>query len=276
MEDQADRDIHQQWVDHYTAEIKGLFSGTEPGLAIVIGMSGAVGSSLDVTNMAAAFSKRQHCLGFAVLQEKNLPQHQLLALVDAASQYSYYNEERECNFKAIVVYFSGHGGADINSKPFVQCGDQQTVFIDDIVSPFYPKNTRGVPKDAKRLFFFDMCLSQVNDADPAQAMPETLPRLDVVPPEGNCLVAYATSLNSTSAGDRRNGGYWTRHLHNNIVEDWDIFKILAKTWEETVAYTSKQEGKYGVPLIQGPYLTACMGSFSLTSKATVRLYMLSV
>ena len=253
-------------VKYYTRRIKGLFSGNEPGLAIIVGSSegldGPLGTEKDTTNMSTAFDD----LGFAILKETDISQDQLLGLVHAAANFPYDTVQRRCEFEAIAFYFAGHGGSDAaTNKPFLQCGDQ-SIYIEDIVSPFYPEKTRSVPKNAKRLFFFDVCLSRVVPDTPPAAEKSTIPQLDVVPPRGNCLIAFATSLNSESAGDRRDGGYWARHLCKNIIKDMDIYRMLAETWKETVAFTSDLEGKYGEPTIQGPYITACMGPFNLKSK----------
>ena len=76
-------------VKYYTRRIKGLFSGNEPGLAIIVGSSegldGPLGTEKDTTNMSTAFDD----LGFAILKETDISQDQLLGLVHAAANFPY-------------------------------------------------------------------------------------------------------------------------------------------------------------------------------------------
>ena len=256
-------------VRDYKQRIRGLLSGKEPGLAIIVGMSDAVGAELDTTNMERAFSKSEGHLGFAVLKEVNISSAKLLALVEAASSFPYVNEQPSRNVQVIAFYYAGHGGSDpSNSKPFVVAKGPSFVSIESIVSPFYPANTvRSMNESVKRLFFFDMCLSETSNVKISDHSTKPIETIELnVPTRGNCLVACATSLDDVSGGSRRNGGYWTRHLHDNIIKDMDIFDMLAKTYEQTVDFTENLKEETGLLMIQGPSLNACMGHFNLRRK----------
>ena len=252
-------------VRDYTQRIRGLLSGKEPGLAIIVGMSDAPGAELDTTNMERAFSKSEGHLGFAVLKEVDISSDKLLALVEAASSFPYVNEQRSRNVQVIAFYYAGHGGSDPNNKPFVVTKGHSFVSIESIVSPFYPANTvQSMNENVKRLFFFDMCLSETSNVKISDHSIKPIETFELnVPTRGNCLVACATSLDDVAGGSHRNGGYWTRHLHENIVKDIDIFEMLALTYEQTIQFTEYLKEETGSLMIQGPSLNACMGRFNL-------------
>ena len=259
----------QSDVVYFESRIDRLLSRDDVGFAIVVGMTAAGGAELDTTNMARAFSKHENGLGFAVLNITDLSRAKLRALIKSAANFPY--KRKVPSLKVICFYFAGHGGGDTNTnQPFIEASDGTTLHVQEIVKQFYPINTPNMPVDIKRLFFFDMCLGTNDDSGVTMRASgistRNLPAIDAVPAQGNCLVAFATSFNYTSGGDKREGGFWTRFLHQNITKDQDIFEMLADTWEETVRFTNKLATDLGTPEIQGPSLTACMGHFNLKRK----------
>ena len=237
-----------QWVEYYTRLLKQLFSGIEPGLAIVLGSSFAEGALKDTTNMMTAFGS----LGFAVLNaEIDITREKLLALIHAAASFSPITGTVE----AIALYFAGHGGSDSNNKPYIELAGSDTMIIDELLSPFTREN------NTKRIFFFDVCC-RADDTKPVFYLPSSV----------NSLVAIATD--TRSAGDYREGGYWTRYLWRNITKDMDIFSMLALTRKETIDCTVDMLGRYHSGDIQEPCFTACMGHFNLKSKSIPMLFSL--
>ena len=267
----------QSYVDEYGRRIDRLLRRDDVGFAIVVGMTAAEGAELDTTNMEGAFSNRENGLGFAVLKETDLSQVKLRALLKSAAKFPY--ETKVPFLKVICFYYAGHGGGDPKTnQPFIVASDGTTLHVQEIVKQFYPINTPKMSKNIQRLFLFDMCLGPCNDYGVrlrASGIPtRNLPAIDAVPAQGNCLVAFATSFNYTSGGDKRKGGFWTRFLHQNITKDQDIFEMLADTWEETVRFTNELARELGTPEIQGPSQTACMGHFNLRRKLPKLLVLL--
>ena len=238
-----------RWVKHYTERLQQLFSGIEPGLAIVFGSSDAEGAELDTTNMITAFGKASG-LGFAVFNAglDNITREELLALIHAAANFTPITGKVE----AIALYFAGHGGSHHN-QPYIGLAGKDSIYIDELLSPFTRENK------AKRIFFFDVCC-RADDTESVFYLPSKV----------NSIVAIATD--TRSAGDYREGGYWTRHLWRNITKDMDIFSMLALTRKETIECTVDMLGRYHSGDIQEPCFTACMGHFNLKSKSIYQNY----
>ena len=250
-------------VYHYKQTLQGLFTDREDaqGLAIVVGMVdehskySVKGAGMDIRNMEETFKE----LGFAVLKKQDVNRTELQAIVKAASEYPYITEAPSC--KVIAFYFAGHGDSESQRALMLLKGGDQ-YFVEDVVSLFYPVNTKQM-KHLKRLFFFDMCLGSERDQG-VRKNNVTVPLLEyAVPAKGNSLVAFATTIGYYVRGNY-NGGFWTQFLHKNLKKDQDIFSVLADTWEETVNFTTTE---YKVnPQVQGPSLTACMGHLNLKRK----------
>ena len=258
---------YQKRIDarYFESWINQLLSKDDIGFAIVVGMKAAEGAELDTKNMKKAF---RNGLGFAVLKEIDLSQAKLHALLESAAKFPY--KRKVPSLKVICFYFAGHGGGDPKTnQPFIEAGDGTTLHVQEIVKQFYPIHTPNMPVDIKRLFFFDMCLGTIGDPGATTRASgistRNSPKANAVPAQGNCLIAYATSFNYTSGGDKKEGGFWTRFLHQNITKDQDIFTMLADTWKKTVEFTNQLaiEGKLE---IQGPSLTACTEQFNLKRK----------
>ena len=185
----------------------------------------AKGTDKDVDNMASTLGK----LNFTVYREQYLTSAQLCCLVKAASDCNYNH-----NYKYVVFYYSGHGGSDDSEKSFVlpqqDGGSAEVVYImDDIIHPFVDSPKSG-KFDRRYLFFFDCCLSYTHTEGGVTARGLESPlKFTKVPPE--CLVAYATSMGSKSAGGSE-GGIWGRTLCSYLEKDLSLADILDKTRED--------------------------------------------
>ena len=232
----------QEMEAKYKKRLDGLFSGIEPGLAIVFGSCHPKGAELDTTKMIAAFDK----IGFAVFNAgiDIMTRENLLALIYAAASFTPITGKVE----VIALYFAGHGGSD-NNEPYINLVGKDWIYIADLLSPFTRRST-----EAKRIFFFDVCCRRDAGTKSVFYLPSSV----------NSLVAIATE--TESAGDHREGGYWTRYLSKNITEDMDIFGMLALTRKETINCTGNVVGRYHSGVIQEPCFTACIENFNLKSK----------
>lgn len=242
------------------------------GIAIVLGVvdsSGPHGTDIDIDNVKETFEG----LGFGVWVVRNPTAKQIAAVVHIGTNH-YYMYETWC--KCIVFYFAGHGGS-YNGKGYVipaaQEGDNPDpkYYIDEgIVYPFQPNQA---PKLGSRfrLFFFDCCLKQGKNE--ARTFPTTSdpPNLgnspSSLPPRGQCLVAYATSLHYPSSGNYLKGGVWTNHLCKNIKENVDspLSTILDMTYDDVVEETNL-EGMASSKTVQGPHYNSSIGLFYLKGK----------
>ena len=202
---------------------------------LFVGKSGNPGGTdVDAANIRKTFSD----LNFAVYPGEDLDRTQLACLVQAAAEYKY-----PLNYHFIAFYYAGHGGIDNYGREFVlplqHRGDDglNVLYIeDDILSPFRSVS-QGVrsklKKECKYFFFFDCCL----DKTPARSihgapLKEKDFRLKSVP--ASCLVAFATSINHQSGGDKTYGGLWTRHLCKNLNSIEPLVMILEHTRDDVV------------------------------------------
>ena len=246
------------YVNNYSGRIENELrgEGDARGLAIVVSLD-APGAHLDADNMEKAFRE----LKFAVITEMNISGDKLRALVAAVATAKL---DDKC--EVIAIYLAGHGGS-VEDKPYVKIAENDKPTIDEIVSPLYPEKAPRLAR-IKRLFFFDICLGESRDAG-VRGDPPARPY--AIPARGNCLVAFSTSLHFVARGDKKKGGYWTRHLHELITQDKDIFEVLAITWENTVCDSAAEAKDTKQPKVQGPHLIACMGRLNLKRKFTISL-----
>ena len=202
---------------------------------LFVGKSGNPGGTdVDAANIRKTFSD----LNFAVYPGEDLDRTQLACLVQAAAECKY-----PLNYRFIAFYYAGHGGIDNYGREFVlplqHRGDDglNVLYIeDDILSPFRSVS-QGVrsksKKERKYFFFFDCCL----DNTPARSihgapLKEKDFSLKSVP--ASCLVAFATSINHQSGGDKTYGGLWTRHLCKNLNSTEPLVMILEHTRDDVV------------------------------------------
>ena len=185
-------------------------------------MSDAAGTDVDVDNVSSVFKDE---LNIAVCIERDPTCTQLACLVKAAAIVRY-----PINYKFITFYFAGHGGINDSGSPYVipmrlKEEDRKVLRVEeDIISVF-----AGIKQIC--LFFFDCCLSgtslqehsSINHPKPIKAPP-------------GCLIAYATNIGYTSAGDKKRGGIWTRYLckHLRDPEPCTITAILTKTHDDVM------------------------------------------
>ena len=259
----------EPYLSDYTKEIENCDLDEKKGLMIVVWMRPDAylkGTDVDAENM----KKVALTLGFAVLEKTSPNRRQFRALVKAAKDYTFISEARSC--KVIFFYYAGHGGSDSYEKPFLLTSDSN-LNVEEIVSPLEPANAPDL-KDLRRLFFFDMCLGPLED--PGKRAPRKRTSLPVlkhaVPAKGNCLVAFSSSIGYAVRGDCDEGGYWTRHLIKYLDKDMDIHVVLAKTWKDTVIFTSKLTKIKCIPQVQGPSFFSCMGPLNLTCKFLLILF----
>lgn len=243
-------------------EEKQESSGKLAGFAIVIGMSDVDGYDKDTEHMKTAFET----LNFAVVQQNDLDRKHLLALVEATVAYDFPQD-----IKTVALYYAGHGGNDKDDKHDEDDGNvylklkNDKVHVKTIVSQYYPKNAHASLGDRERLFFFDACLGSDTDGGWRDGSSENRKPYYALPAHSMCLIAYATSVGFKARGDSNDGGYWTRNLHQNIIEDRTITDVLNLTWMHTVRDTSAIANASTVN-VQGPFYTCCIGLVNLLGK----------
>ena len=253
----------EPYLSDYIGDIEGCDFEGKQGLMIIVGMKDVLGATIDARNMEEVALE----LDFAVVKipSPNASRRQLRAMVEAVREFSFVSKAPSC--KVILFYYAGHGGSDANKQPFVLTSDSR-LNVEEIVSPLEPGSAPNL-KDLRRLFFFDMCLGSLSDPGirALQPKPTTLPVLKyAVPTKGNCLVAFSGSIGYAVRGDGVHGGYWTRHLFENLKENVDIHVVLAKTWKKTVKFTSELTKEKKIPQVQGPSFFSCMGPLNLKCK----------
>ena len=202
------------------------------------------GTDVDAANIRKTFRE----LNFAVYPGEDLNHTELAALVQAAAEYDKY----PMNYDFIAFYYAGHGGIDKDGREFVQPlqhrGDDglNVLYIeDDILSPFRSVSQGFRSKstnERKFFFFFDCCL----DNTPARSIYGTALKekdfsLKSVP--ASYLVAFATSINHQSGGDRTYGGLWTRYLCKNLNSTEPLAMILERTRDDVVNAQKKSTEK---------------------------------
>ena len=236
-------------------------NSTKTGLAVLVGMitNGPCGVDKDLKNMEEAFEE----LGLAVWSLSDALKLKIVGAIETISQYPFPS----C-YKFIVFYATGHGGS-LDSHTFIctngkldDKGQYPRLFIDDvIISPLLPENPKStLSNDVRRLFLFDCCL--VDDTVKGDA--SVIKKEDVsLPPRGNVLVAYSTSMTATSRADPDKGGVWTSFLAKNMKEvDLPITTVLDLTWEDTVQHfnvVNEHEVREGRVKVQGPHYISCAG-----------------
>ena len=270
------REAYLVLLDKYKKEVEDVLreNATCKGLAVVIGVGtkSIWGVKKDVEMMTKAFQS----LDVAVITKEDIGYSDLQALIDAVARYEY-----KPTVKVIAFYMAGHGKKSFWHKTlgFVTADDKLLDLDKYVFSKFHTSRVKTI----KRLFFLDICRGpKVENARWPNsnfftkwffASRSTMPILShlvaAIPVKGNCLIAYSGIDGYAVAGDP-NGGFWTRNLKHHIVQDKDIFLVLADTWNDTVELTKeenlKTQGKEVVYSLQGPSLHACIGPLNLKSK----------
>ena len=194
------------------------------------------GTNVDANNIRNTFCDD---LNFAVyyVQDPSFPE--LDCLLEAAAKFHKYPS----NYNFIAFYYAGHGGINRSGDEFVLPlqpiggGRKDVVYIkDDIISLFtckYAVQKRDESffnehkRNRKCLFFFDCCLKY----NPDLVVRGTERVFNLHCPL-DCLVAYATSINLISEGDKMYGGRWTRHLCQHLKKVEPLSTILDRTIDD--------------------------------------------
>ena len=211
---------------------------------LFVGKSGNPGGTeVDAVNISKTFRE----LNFAVYPGEDLDHAQLACLVQAAAEYKY-----PLNYRFIAFYYAGHGGIDNYGREFVlplqHRGDDglNVLYIEDDILSSFRSVSQGVrsksKKERKFFFFFDCCLNNT----PARSihgapLKEKDFSLKSIP--ASCLVAFATSINHKSGGDKTYGGLWTRHLCKNLNSTDSLAMILERTRDDVVNAQEKSTEK---------------------------------
>ena len=232
------------------------------GIAVILGVVddhlGPNCTDNDIDNIKATFEN----LKFGVWMIKNPTAKEIAAVVHIATTHSYMYEKRcEC----IVFYFVGHGGS-FNGKSYVvpvqggSADPDPKYYIDEgIIIPFQSNQ----PGKMFSLFFFDCCPKQSN-LQPFSSGPFNSPSFLL--PNGQCLVAYATSLHYPS--NYSEGGIWTKHLCANINKyDLPLSTVLDITYDDIFKETTSSTSD-----VQGSLYNSSVGLFYLRSKYILLLY----
>ena len=211
------------------------------------------GTDVDADNIYKTF---RNDLNFAVYRVEDCSCGDLACLVKAAAEFDRY----PLNYDFIAFYYVGHGGIDKSGREFVlplQLTDDDTknvLFIkDNIISPLTcdsatlrDRYLEFYNEKRKCLFFFDCCLKY----QPDLAVHSTEKVFNLKCPQ-DCLVAYATSINHTSDGNKTHGGLWTRHLCQHLKKVEPLSTILDHTIDDVkraqATSTKKDKATYQLP-----------------------------
>lgn len=209
------------------------------GLAIIItndykyGEKPLAGTRKDGERMRIAFSR----LDIANIWNHNVTRYQLRQLLEEVTQLGSCPE----TYESISFVFSGHGNNEIFSLQ-----DECTIDIQEVFDAFSPKKSPHIAAIPK-LFFIDACRGDKKIRPlrlPARHRETSLryelqpqPSTSLIPPEGNCLIAFCT-LAPYTATDYENGSEWMKILADTICKSTDhIEEVLYNTSEKGPPHT---------------------------------------
>ncbi len=213
----------------------GYVSAQKNGLAIIItndyketNLQYLTGAHNDGDKMERVFVN----LGYDICRWKNYTSHRL-----HESLRQIISDIGHSNYGCIVVIFSGHGTADVDKKRtyfFAQDYECQKFPVHEMLNYFMPKFSPAIATTPK-VFLIDSCLGDTDTYKEAVIVPKSgcapdfrteapitekggqlIPTIDV-PPEGNFILAYSTSIGYRSY-EREHGGIWLNCLGNKIQE----------------------------------------------------------
>ena len=222
------------------------------------------GTNVDDKNICDTFCDD---LNFAVCRVQNPSFLELDCLLEAAVKFCKY----PLNYNFIAFYYAGHGGIDKCDDEFVlplqPIGGRRkdVVYIKDIISRFTCKYVQIRDKSffnehkryRKCLFFFDCCLNYNRDL-----VVRSKERVFNLHCPQDCLVAYATSNNFISQGDKVYGGRWTHHLCRHLKKRDLLSVILDRTAEDVRKDQARNIEKDQV-IYQLPHYTTNAGEIYL-------------
>ena len=229
------------------------------GVVFVFAMTDPKGVYEDMENVRETFRKE---LKFAVVCAENPHGEYIATFVKATATLNFADHYPTCKTKAF--YFAGHGGIDELKRPFFapqQIGGNQkeVILIRETILSHFQK----VRPDQSFLFFFDCCLSSVsepesdgnsNDEENQSRIIEDAAREFKLEPPFRCVIAYGTSVGSTSIGDTQAGGWFTSSLCKNIKEKIELGEVLALTHKDVAEKSNNQ---------QLPQYRSCVGPIYL-------------
>ena len=257
------------------------------GLAIIISNDYCVADGLDKLTGTLEDGKRMkdtfETIGFAAVHQQNVTLSLLQKLTYEATQVVRYPE----SYKSICFVFSGHGGCDTNEDGGIVLRylyDQTGVKMEiaNIWKPFMPKAAARIGNIPK-VFFIDACRGDREMHLEAVMVPKSggvQSSVDAVhqkggtvkvhlemPPEGNYLIAYATTENYQSYEVENEGGIWLRALSEMIREKAateSVMNILAEV--NAVLKHKYQDPKYKRAMTQPEFNSKLDGILYLIPK----------
>lgn len=199
------------------------------------------GTLIDAHRMKSTFER----LNFAVLQQRNVTQVKLMALLKQVASYERYPP----SYRRLAIVFSGHGSS--NHQLYTQ--DGKAVDIEGMFQMFFPERAHHLGNIPK-LFFIDACRGDT------QAVSVMVPKGGeerkplFVPEQGNFLVAYSTTPGRLSYEKKGSGGLWMSLLARKLEsEDASVLDILTRVNTELVEMY-QEPGQMGV--VQQPELVS--------------------
>ena len=240
---------------------KCQYKADAQGIIFVVGMlfvdqsGNHSGTDVDADNIYKTF---RNDLNFAVYRDEDPSCSDLACLVKAAAEFDRY----PLNYDFIGFYYAGHGGIDKSGREFVlplqqRGSDTKNILYikDNIICPFTCESAtlsrdrcflQSYNENRKCFFFFDCCLKY----EPDLAVYCTEKVFNLKCPQ-DCLVAYATSINHTSDGNKTHGGLWTHHLCQHLKKAEPLSTILDHTIDDVkraqATSTEKDKVTYQLP-----------------------------
>ncbi len=196
------------------------------GLAIIISndykktkqLQPLEGTVKDNENMSSTFKS----LRLAVVSRHNVCLNEMLKLLHSIVNFKCYPP----TYKRLVFVFSGHGNSD--HLLYTNDAALNTISIKYILDQFYDaSNLVKIPK----MFFIDACRG--DQRNPGVRVPRGgISITDIVPAEGNWLLAYSTLPKHKSYEEQGKGGVWMSKLAIKLrIEDTSLADILVSVNE---------------------------------------------
>ncbi len=197
------------------------------------------GTIRDNENMKRTFES----LMLAVISRHNVSHNDMLALLSVIVNFKKFPP----TYKRLVFVFSGHG----NSDHLLYTNDEvlSTISIKDVLEHFYAAlHLAKIPK----MFFIDACRG--DQRNPGLTVPRGGKSVtDIIPAEGNWLLAYSTLPKHKSYEEQGKGGVWMSKLADKLrTADTSLADILTSVNEKLMALY-RQDKTY--PLQQPEFIS---------------------
>ncbi len=200
------------------------------GLAVII--SNDYQNTRDLLTLEATIKDSQNMkntfesVKLAVIARHNVLYNEMLALLSSIIEFKRYPP----TYKRLVLVFSGHGISD--HLLYTNDATLTTISINDIVKDFY--NASHLAKIPK-VFFVDACRGDQRNLGMMVSSRGGKSITDIVPAEGNWLLAYSTLPRHRSYEEQGKGGVWMSMLAEKLrTEDTSLADILTSVNEELV------------------------------------------